>query len=305
MKIINVPGINAVGLNKTVGCEKAPEKIMDFLDEIYTNETGIPIDKKILDIEKLDLQNQALSKENRLIYDSAFKSFKENNKTFFIGGDHSISYALTRAFFDFCQSGFCFNQNQDETIDFDEEKIKEPCLIVFDAHPDVMPDDFSGKKDKDKNSKECFSEMKTPTHEEWLRDLIDDGFPVENILLIGVRNSDLNENVFLQKNKIRTMSINSFLEDISESCDIMMEFASGKELYVSIDIDVIDPAFAPATGYTEVGGFTSREFLYLVQRMRKMKNLKALDMVEINPHYDEKNGFLTTKLGAKILAEFF
>ena len=80
-----------------------------------------------------------------------------------------------------------------------------------------------------------------------------------------------------------------------------MEFANGKELYVSVDIDVIDPAFAPATGYPEPGGLSSREFIYLIQRINKMKNLRGIDIVEINPEKDENN--LTIKLGAKILSE--
>jgi len=80
-----------------------------------------------------------------------------------------------------------------------------------------------------------------------------------------------------------------------------MEFTKGKESYVSIDIDVIDPAFAPATGYCEPGGLTSRQFLYIIQRINKIKNLKAVDIVEINP--DKDGGEKTVKLGAKILSE--
>jgi len=80
-----------------------------------------------------------------------------------------------------------------------------------------------------------------------------------------------------------------------------MEFSNNKELYVSIDIDVLDPAFAPGTGYREPGGLSSRDFIYLVQRINKIKNLKAVDIVEINPDKDIKNQ--TVKLGAKILSE--
>jgi len=80
-----------------------------------------------------------------------------------------------------------------------------------------------------------------------------------------------------------------------------MELSKGKELYVSIDIDVIDPAFAPGTGYCEPGGLSTRDFLYLIQRINKLKNLKAIDLVEINPDKDKEN--MTVKLGAKILSE--
>ena len=51
--------------------------------------------------------------------------------------------------------------------------------------------------------------------------------------------------------------MNQLLENLNDSCEILMELASKKELYVSIDIDVIDPAFAPATGYLEPGGLSA------------------------------------------------
>ena len=82
-----------------------------------------------------------------------------------------------------------------------------------------------------------------------------------------------------------------------------MEFSHGKELYVSLDIDVVDPAFAPATGYKEPGGLTSREIIYLMQRINKIKNLRAVDIVEINQEKDKNFDNMTLKLGAKILAE--
>ena len=98
--------------------------------------------------------------------------------------------------------------------------------------------------------------------------------------------------------------MNQLLDDLQDTCDTIMEFSNGKELYVSLDIDVVDPSFAPATGYPEPGGLTSREFIYLVQRINKMKNLKAIDLVEINAEKDkEKYNGITIKLGAKIIGE--
>ena len=95
--------------------------------------------------------------------------------------------------------------------------------------------------------------------------------------------------------------MNQFLGNLQDTCDTIMEFSDGKELYVSIDIDVVDPGFAPGTGYREPGGLSSRDFIYLVQRINKIKNLKGIDIVEINPEKDRDN--LTVKLGAKILGE--
>ena len=80
-----------------------------------------------------------------------------------------------------------------------------------------------------------------------------------------------------------------------------MEFSNGKELYVSIDISVLDPAFAPAAELKEPGGFTGRELIHIVQRISKIKNLKAIDIVEINEQEDKNK--TTIKMGAKILSE--
>jgi len=264
MYIVKVPGIN--GLGKTKGCEKAPNVVLEALKEIHSNENGKPIDSRLLDLEEIHLENSNLELTNNLIYKNSFKMFETQPKTLFIGGDHSISYPITRGFFDSCQNSG-----------------KEPCLIVFDAHAD------------------CMKPMKEPTHEEWLRKLVEDGFPARNILLVGVRNMWQDEIVFLKEKAIRMISMNQFLDNLQDTCDIIMEFSDGKELYVSIDIDVVDPAFAPGTGYQESGGLSSRDFLYLIQRINKIKNLKGIDLVEINPEKDKDNQ--TVKLGAKIIGE--
>jgi arginase family enzyme len=91
------------------------------------------------------------------------------------------------------------------------------------------------------------------------------------------------------------------VDDIDNIADTILEFTAGKEVYVSIDIDVVDPSFAPSTGYQVPGGLTSRQLIYILQRMNKIQNFKAVDIVEINSEKDETG--LTVKLGAKILAE--
>jgi len=272
---VKVPGIN--GLGKTNGCENSGEKILKILkEEIYSNEQGKIIGDANLNIEEINLDNSNLKSVNELIYDTAFEIIKKNQKAIFLGGDHSISYSLTRAFFDYCQN---------------LESVKEPCLIVFDAHSDCM---HPFKEDDGKV---------IPTHEEWLRALVEDGFPPQNILLVGVRNSYSDEIRFLKEKNIKVILMNQLLENLEDSCDIIMEFSNNRELYVSIDIDVIDPVFAPSTGYTEPGGLTSREFIYLIQRINKIRNLKSIDIVEINSEKDKENNGLTLKLGAKILSE--
>ncbi len=269
-QIVKVPGIN--GLGKTNGCERAGNAILKVLkEEVYSDERGNEVEFSRLDIEEIHLDNSNLEITNNLIYKNSFEFYGLKDKLIFLGGDHSISYSLVKAFKDFCSL----------------EK-KEPCLIIFDAHPDCMPTD---------NRKEY------PTHEEWLRGVIESGFPSSNILLVGSRNPYKEEVDFLKEKGIKQMGMNAFLEDFEGACDSLTEFANKRPLYVSFDIDVVDPAFCPSVSYPEPGGFTSREIIYIFQRINKIKSLKAIDIVEINEKKDREVNGQTIKIGAKILGE--
>lgn len=269
MFIVKVPGINSHLGSK--GCEKAGNEILKVLKEgKFSNESGEQIIIEKLDLEEIHLDNSDLKLTNKLIYKNAFEIFETKPKSVFLGGDHSVSYSLCKAF-----------------LDYSNENGKEPCLIIFDAHPDCK---LYGKKE------EIF-----PENRNWLRKLVEQEFPTKNILIIGVRNLDKDEKEFLKSNQIRSISINSLLENIEETCEIIMEFSDRKELYLSLDIDILDPVFAPGTDNLEAGGLTSREFIYLIQRLNKIKHLRAIDLVEINPLKDKED--LTLRLGAKILSE--
>ncbi len=66
-------------------------------------------------------------------------------------------------------------------------------------------------------------------------------------------------------------------------------------VYISVDIDVLDPAFAPATGTAEVGGWTTRELLSILEGLEGL-NVVGADVVEVAPIYD--NPGETTLLAA-------
>lgn len=75
----------------------------------------------------------------------------------------------------------------------------------------------------------------------------------------------------------------------------------GRPLYLSFDIDAVDPAYAPATGTPEVGGLTSYEALCLVRGLRDL-DLIGADIVEVAPPYDGP-GAITSLLAANLLFE--
>lgn len=131
---------------------------------------------------------------------------------------------------------------------------KEPCLIIFDSRIEL---------DKRK----------------YLKDFISRGF--KNILFVGTRNLKREELIFLRENKINFISMNQLLEFLEDTCDTIMEFSYGKNLYLLIDFSVLDPIFV-LSNKEDVGGLTSREFFYLIQRISKMKNLTSIELITNN-----------------------
>jgi len=74
----------------------------------------------------------------------------------------------------------------------------------------------------------------------------------------------------------------------------------GRKVYVSFDIDSVDPAFAPGTGTPEVGGLTSAEALALVRGLAGLE-IVGFDIVEVSPPYDQSG--ITAMLAANVLFE--
>jgi agmatinase len=77
--------------------------------------------------------------------------------------------------------------------------------------------------------------------------------------------------------------------------------ADGAQLYISVDIDSIDPAYAPGTNSPEPGGLTSREIIRGV-RIAGRDGFVGFDVVEVSPDFDSSSG-TTSLLAARIMAE--
>lgn len=194
--------------------------------------------------------------------DKTFKNIEKIKGAIFVGGDHSITYASFKGF----------------------AKDKEnPGLLIFDAHLD------------------CDNYTETATHEDFVRKLIDENVvKKDNVIIVGVRKMFKVEEYFTREMKIFRMR--NMFNNIENVCDGVMELCREfSDLYLSIDIDVVDPAFAPGTGYQEPGGLSSSELLYFVRRLKLLKNLKRADIVEVNPKKDVNKR--TIKLVAKIINE--
>lgn len=86
-----------------------------------------------------------------------------------------------------------------------------------------------------------------------------------------------------------------------ESAEIIRRRVGGSRVFLTFDIDCLDPAYAPGTGTPEVGGLTSWECLQVIRRLAGL-NFVGFDIVEVLPAYDHSD--ITSTLAANIAFEF-
>jgi len=157
---------------------------------------------------------------------------------------------------------------------------KDTGYVVFDAHYDL---------------RDQYADIKL-SHAAYLRRIVEKRGS-ENIVHVGARAVVKEEFAFLKEHNIATVSDKEIrngngtksLKDITSTFD---------SLYLSIDLDVLDPAFAPGVGNPEAVGISSRELYDLITILQN-KKIVAADMVELNPTYD--NGS-TASMAAKLIA---
>jgi len=157
---------------------------------------------------------------------------------------------------------------------------KDTGYVVFDAHYDL---------------RDQYADIKL-SHAAYLRRIIEKRGS-ENIVHVGARAFVKEELAFLKEHNISTVSDKEIrdgsgpklLKDITSTFD---------NIYLSIDLDVLDPAFAPGVGNPEAVGISSRELYDLVTTLQN-KKIVAADIVELNPTYD--NG-ATASMAAKMVS---
>jgi len=157
---------------------------------------------------------------------------------------------------------------------------KETGYIVFDAHYDLR-DEYANTK---------------LSHAAYLRRLVEKR-GAENIIHVGARSFVREELEFLTKHKINSISDKEIR--LGNAGRLLKDAVSRfDELYVSIDLDVVDPAFAPGVGNPEAVGITSRELYDMISSLEN-KKITGSDVVELNPSFD--NGS-TASLAAKMIS---
>lgn len=157
---------------------------------------------------------------------------------------------------------------------------KNTGFVVFDAHYDLRNE---------------FADTKL-SHAAYLRRIIEERGS-DSIIHVGARAFVKEELSFLKENNVQTITDNQIRKN--EGAQSLLDAISVFDrIYVSFDLDVLDPAFAPGVGNPEAVGLTSRELFELILCF-KDKKIDAFDIVELNPTFDTG---ATSSIAAKIMS---
>ncbi|WP_047687914.1 agmatinase [Kocuria sp. ZOR0020] len=169
-----------------------------------------------------------------------------------VGGDHTIALPLLRA----------------------HHALHGPvALLHFDAHLDTWDTYFGAEYTHGTPFRRA--------HEEGLID-------PESIMHVGTRGplygtQDLDDDARFGFGIVSSADV--MRRGVDAVVSLLRDKVGNRPLYVSLDIDVLDPAHAPGTGTPEAGGMTSREVLEILRGLRGL-NIVGCDVVEVSPAYD-------------------
>ena len=120
-----------------------------------------------------------------------------------------------------------------------------------------------------------------------------------NITQVGVRSLSKEENEFIQKNNIKTF----FMKDLVYNRNYIQDILSTlkKDVYLTIDLDALDPSIIPDVGTPEPGGLRWHQLLQLLKELFKQKNVVGIDVVELCPNKETNSSYIVTKLIYKLI----
>ncbi|MCS7316883.1 MAG: arginase family protein [Candidatus Dojkabacteria bacterium] len=217
--------------------------------------------EKIENLKDINL-NKIYDENIDVFYAKFFEIIKDVKHNFFIGGNHFISYLLTRY--------------------FSKKLRKKLSLVCFDAHHDLWDETPKGKK---------------YTNGTWLRRSIEEGYvDPQKTFIFGVRSVYTKESKeFLEKNKINVFHSYELMKSDPESIfDTLLSKIDDDPCYFSFDLDFFDPSIASAVLFPEPMGldfFFVRNFFEKISEnwFSKKINFVCYDFVEYCPNLDTKN----------------
>jgi agmatinase len=221
---------------------------------------------RIADYGDLSLNPLSIEDTFHLITDQLSAVLAQKTRPVCVGGDHSILLPILRAI---------------------HKRHGPVALVQFDAHNDTWSGYFGSPH----------------SHGTPVRRAVEEGLLLEGgVLQAGLRGQVYSQDDFSfgREQGFHVVTSEEIHRSGAASVARVLKKFRGKPVYFTLDIDVVDPAFAPGTGTPQVGGLSSAQILDLV-RCLKGQNLVGCDLVEVSPPYD--NGEITSLLAANLLYE--
>jgi len=154
------------------------------------------------------------------------------------------------------------------------KKYKRLDILHFDAHPDLYQDLYG-----DRLSHACpFARIMEHSL-------------AQNLVQVGVRAATGNQRANAARYKVRMIEMKNIEEALA------LEFKN--PLYISFDMDVLDPAFAPGVSHREAGGLPTRQAIHIIHTLEA--KIVGLDVVELNPARDPSG--ISAAAAVKIIKE--
>jgi agmatinase len=101
------------------------------------------------------------------------------------------------------------------------------------------------------------------------------------LVQVGIRSMSVEEAVFMAAGTVRTLTVDTIRADKGWQ-EKVLEYLSG-DVYVTIDLDVFDPAIMPSTGTPEPDGLAWRDVLSLLRKLSRRRRIRGFDVVELAP----------------------
>jgi len=216
-------------------------------------------DIKVHDYGDIDVTDLSPTEMIQKVKEISSKILKDNKIPVFIGGEHSITPGVIQAY------------------------QKDIAVISLDAHID-----YREEYENEKFNHACAIKR------------ISDHIPMHNIAVLGIRSAEKKE--YENAIKHQLFHIDAFTirkKGLSNVLDETKKHIGNKQIYLTLDIDVIDPAYAPATSTPEPFGLMPDEIVECIEYFSN--KIVGFDLVEVCPPYG--NG-QTALLAAKIIRIF-
>ena len=238
------------------GAADAPPQIRAAFRSDASNlfsESGVDLGTEGLFFDAGDIEPVSGSDTMTLIQDSISTLLSDGLAPIALGGDHSITYPIVKAF---------------------ARKFPDLSILHFDAHPDIY-DEFQGNR----YSHACpFARIM----EEKL---------VKRLVQVGIRTATTHQREQIKKFGLEVVEMRDWKHGLA--------FEFDTPVYISFDVDALDPAFAPGVSHREPGGLSTRQAVDLIQRIKG--EIVGADIVEFNPRMDPLH--VTGTVCAKLLKE--